>query len=277
VNRVAQLVGRSARQAKRRTGQIAGPAVDRLRRGDRTVLMTPRTGLRLGNLLYVWLQAHRRTRAGAPTVALEAPAMEPWLTAFPALTALTIPRDSLRFHDRREWDADWLYQRFGSDFAADDVAAFVEETIAPHVEPDRSGALVINVRRGDYYAEFANKYSFDQPAYLGAALDRMPGAERALVVSDDAEWCRANLDDLIRSRVEMVEYADPDPLANFLTVAGASRIIGTNSTFTYWAAYVAGVIHPTAQVIMPRFHARMAHGTDAHQLDPRWTVLDGFH
>lgn len=239
--------------------------------------MTPRTGLRLGNLLYVWLQAHRRTRAGAPTLALEAPAMAEWLTTFPGLDALTIRRDSLRFHDRREWDAEWLYQRFGSDFAGDDLAAFVEETIAPHVEPDRSGTLVINVRRGDYYAEFANKYSFDQLGYLDAALDRVPGAGHALVVSDDAEWCRANLDALIRSRVGIVEYATPDPLANFLAVAGASRIIGTNSTFTYWAAYVAGVIHPAALVVMPRFHARMSHGTEAHQLDPRWTVLDGFH
>ena len=69
----------------------------------------------------------------------------------------------------------------------------------------------------------------------------------------------------------------PDPLANFHAVAQASRIIGTNSTFSYWAAYVAGVIHPAAEVVMPRFHARMAHGTDAHQLDPRWIVVGGFH
>ena len=129
----------------------------------------------------------------------------------------------------------------------------------------------------DYYAEHASKYSFDQAGYLEAALERASPAERALVVSDDAEWCRSNLHALIRSYAPSVDYAEPDPLANFRAVAGASRIIGTNSTFTYWAAYVAGVIHPDAEVIMPQFHARMVHGTDAHQLDPRWKVIDGFH
>lgn len=270
-------VGHAGRRVIRAGERLAGSALNLMRRGERTVLMTPPTGLRLGNLLYVWLQAHRRTRAGAPTLALEARAMEPWLTAFPEFSALTIPQGSVRFRDRREWDAAWLYQRFGADFTADDVAAFVRETILPHVVPDRTGRLVVNVRRGDYYAEFASKYSFDQAGYLEAALERLAPAERALVVSDDADWCRVNLDSLIRSRAGEVEYAAPDPLANFLAVAGASRIIGTNSTFTYWAAYVAGVVHPAAEVVMPRFHARMAHGTDAHQLDPRWTVIDGFH
>lgn len=273
---MTRRVGRAGRQAIRVAGRLAGSTLDLMRRGDRTVLTTPPTGLRLGNLLYVWLQAHRRTRVGEPTLALEARAMGPWLTAFPELAALTIPHGSVRFPDRREWDAAWLYQRFGVDFAANDVAAFVQETISPHVVPDRAGTLVVNIRRGDYYTEFASKYSFDQVGYLEAALERLASAERALVVSDDPGWCRANLDSIIRSRAGGVEYAAPDPLANFLAVAGASRIIGTNSTFTYWAAYVAGVVHPAAEVIMPRFHARMAHGTDAHQLDPRWTVLDGF-
>ncbi len=238
--------------------------------------MTPRVGLRLGNLLYVWLRAHRAGLSGTPTLALATPAMESWLTEFPALGELTIRRDSLRFRDRREWDDVWLYQRFGVDFTADDVNAFVRATVAPHIVPDDSGTLVVNVRRGDYYTEFTDKYAFDQVGYVGAALDRVGSAERVLVVSDDPEWCRAHLSSIIRTKTSHVEYAQPDPLANFHAVAQASRIIGTNSTFSYWAAYVAGVIHPAAEVVMPRFHARMAHGTDAHQLDPRWIAISGF-
>lgn len=277
MRRVTRVVGRTGRRALRAGGRLSGSAVDLLRRGDRTVITTPQTGLRLGNLLYVWLQAHRRTRTGAPTLALESRAMEPWLAAFPELAALTIPQDSVRFRDRRAWDETWLYQRFGTDFSAEDVTAFVQDTLAPHVVPDRTGTLVINVRRGDYYSEFAGKYAFDQVGYVGAALERLAPAERVLVVSDDADWCRANLDAVIGSDAREVEYAQPDPRANFLAVAGAGRIIGTNSTFSYWAAYVAGVIHPGAEVVMPRFHARMTHGAEAHQLDPRWIAIDGFH
>lgn len=270
-------VGRAGRRLIQGGEHLIGSALEMLRHGDRTVITTPSTGLRLGNLLYVWLQAHRRTRAGTRTLALEVHPMKPWLTAFPGLAAFTIARDSMRFDDRREWDPTWLYQRFGIDFVADDLTAFVRETIAPHVAPDATGTLVINVRRGDYYEDFAGKYAFDQVGYVRAALERVAPADRALVISDDADWCRANLDTIIRRRVGDVEYARPDPLGNFLAVAGASRIIGSNSTFTYWAAYVAGIIHTDPEVVMPRFHARMAHGTDAHQLDPRWTVIDGFH
>lgn len=277
MNRMTRGVRRAGRHTIQGAGRLAGAAVDVMRRGERTVLMTPSSGLRLGNLFYVWLQAHRRTRAGSPTLALEARAMERWLTAFPELAALTIPRSSVRFRDRREWDAAWLYQRFGADFAHEDIVTFVRETISPHIVPDRTGKLVVNVRRGDYYAEFASKYSFDQVGYLEAALEPLEPAARALVVSDDPDWCRDNIDSLVRARAREVEYAAPDPLANFLAVAGASRIVGTNSTFTYWAAYVAGVVHPAAEVVMPRFHARMPHGTGAHQLDPRWTVIDGYH
>ena len=135
---------------------------------------------------------------------------------------------------------------------------------------------MINVRRGDYYTEFIDKYAFDQVGYVGAALERVRPAERALVVSDDPDWCRENLTPS-SVRTGRPGIRRPDPLENFLAVAGASRIIGTNSTFSYWAAYVAGVMHPDAEVVMPRFHGRMDHGTDAHQLDPRWIVVDGFH
>ena len=39
--------------------------------------------------------------------------------------------------------------------------------------PDESGTLVINVRRGDYYTEFIDKYAFDQAGYVCAALERV--------------------------------------------------------------------------------------------------------
>lgn len=277
MSRMLRRVGRAGHQLVGGGAHLVGSALEVLRRGDRTVITTPPAGLRLGNLLYVWLQAHRRTRAGTPTLALEVPAMKPWLAAFPELETMTIARPAVRFGDRREWDPTWLYQRFGADFTADDIAAFVHETIAPHVVPGAAGTLVINIRRGDYYGEFAGKYAFDQAGYLRSALERVAPADRALVVSDDPDWCRTNLDPVIRSTVGEVAYAQPDALANFLAVAGASRIIGTNSTFSYWAAYVAGVIHRDARIVMPRFHARMPHGTDAHQLDPRWSVIEGFH
>ena len=111
----ARIMGARAKRATARHVRGAADAtLDLMRRGEVSVIMTPQVGLRLGNLLYVWLHAHRAGLSGTPTLALATPAMEPWLAVFPALGEITIRRDSLRFRDRREWDDVWLYQHSAS-------------------------------------------------------------------------------------------------------------------------------------------------------------------
>lgn len=274
----SELLRRAQRHAVWRVRRTLTVAVDALRRGDRTVVMTPPVGLRFGNWMYLWLHAHRASRAGAPTRVLEAPGMGPWTQAFPGLGSLTVASSGVRFHDRRTWDHEYRYQRFGVDFTADEVDSFVREMIAPHVPSARAGTLVVNVRRGDYYTGGAqDRFGFDQVGYIGAALKIAPRADLITVVSDDPEWCRTNLDRLLADVARRVEFAEPDPVANFLQIAGARSIIGTNSTFSYWGAHVAVAIQPDARIIMPRFHARLDGGSDAYQLDPRWKVIGGFH
>jgi len=275
---VEPFARRALRHARWRVRHTVAVTADRLRRGDRTVIMTPSAGLRFGNWLYLWLDAHQRTAAGNPTRVLQAPGMEPWLAVFPALRTLTVPRAEMRFHDRREWnDHDW-HQVFGKDYSRETLQAFIRATIVDRVDPAPRDRLVINVRRGDYYArpELRDRYGFDQLGYLTAALQNFEEPTDVLVVSDDAQWCRENVAVLL-SPDAVVQYAEPDPAANFLAVAGARRIIGMNSTFTYWAAYVADVLWDDAEIVMPLFHSRLQGHTDAHQLDPRWTALQGFH
>ncbi len=242
------------------------------------MIMTPPESLRLGNWMYLWLNAHKRTRAGMSTLVLEAPGMSPWLDAFPELSRLTISKDELRFHDRRESFGAYR-QRFGVDFTREDLCAFIADALVPVITPDVSGTLVINVRRGDYYTvpDLIERYAFDQIGYIGHALDQFAGVERAMIVSDDPRWCRDNLHDLVSASIPTVDFAATDPVSNFLTLASAGRIIGSNSTFSYWGAYVAGVLHEDAEIVMPRFHARQAGSTDSYQLDPRWSVIAGFH
>lgn len=272
-----------ARSVKHRLLVDAPVAVDRrldlLRHGSRTVLVTPEHGMRLGNLLYLWLHAHIQTRMNSDTRVLWAAAMDPWLATFPAVAALTLPRAQLRFGDLRDRDHPFLYQRFGVDFTREQLGDFVRMAILPHVPSGRHDDLVINVRRGDYYSDdsFRTKFGFDQLGYLEAALEIAGDAPRTVVVSDDPVWCRAHLGPRLDARGHTTHFEPADPLRNFLVIARSQRIIGTNSTFSYWASYVAGVVHDDARVIMPLFHARMPSGTKAYQLDPTWTALDGFH
>lgn len=271
-------IKRFARRTIDSSRQNVASIVDRLRRGERSVLYTPPAGMRLGNLLYLWLEAHHRSAEGADVAALESKGMVQWWSEFPALRRLTVTRDELRFSDRREWDTAWLYQRFGVDFTRDQLHAFIREVFAKRASGDAEERLVINVRRGDFYAtEFEAKHGFDIVGYIDVALDQFSDRGGALVISDDPEWCRANLGKTLKARVGDVEYAEPSPVQNLLALASSTRLIGANSTFSYWGAYISDALHSETQIVMPRFHARMAHGSDAHQLDPKWIALDGFH
>jgi hypothetical protein len=185
----------------------------------------------------------------------------------------------MRFHDLREWNDDSWSQRFGTDFTRSTLDAFITWALVPELCEDHGETLVFNIRRGDYFSDptHAARYGWDIAGYVAEALAAAGSAERALVVSDDARWCREELDGLIRTRVSHIDYAEPDPSANFRAIAGARRLIGTNSTFSYWGGYVAGARFESPQIIMPRFHGRLPEGTDAYQLDPSWTVIEGHH
>ncbi|GAA3930761.1 alpha-1,2-fucosyltransferase [Microbacterium soli] len=269
---------RLARRALNAAEGGAASAVDVLRRGDRVLLDAPPAGMRLGNLLYLWLQVHLRRADGSDVVVRQSQGMAEWWEEFPALRALTASPREVRFSDRREWDRDWLYQRFGVDYSRAQLHAFIRDVFTDRVDAGREERLVVNVRRGDFYGtEFEPKHGFNIASYLEEALRHVSSSNGALVVSGDAEWCREHLDRMLRGAVGDVEYAEPDALQNLLVLAHARTLIGANSTFSYWGAYIADALHDDTRIVMPRFHARMAHGSDAHQLDPAWTALDGFH
>lgn len=276
--RPGEFARRGVRHIAWRSRLATARTVDLFRRGERTVIMTPHAGLRFGNWLYLWLDAHARTHAGEPTVVRWAPGMETWLAAFPALRALTVTTGTMTFHDRREWDDLSWHQRYGIDFTRAELDAFVHEVIAPEIDPGPSHNLVINVRRGDYYSDPGHRarYGFDQVGYLAESLRRIGASSRIVVVSDDPDWCRENLDQLLRGHAAAVTYDEQDPLANFRAICSAHRLIGTNSTFSYWGGYTVSALDPEATVVMPKFHGRLPTGSDAYQLDPHWTIVDGF-
>lgn len=56
----------------------------------------------------------------------------------------------------------------------------------------------------------------------------------------------------------------------------AWRLIGTNSTFSYWGGYVGDALRGDDQerrVVMPWFHQRTLNDGAADQLDPSWTII----
>lgn len=230
-------------------------------RGGSSVIWTPDHGLGFGNLLYLLLQAH--AREDGTRVLLTDP-LRPWLETFPELRELVVERSTVSWRSPREWNATpRLYQRFGTDYSITNLDTFVGKYLRPYI-PLHRHRLVVNVRRGDYYTTYREKYAMDVAGYVREALRRCSGVA-PLIVSDEPEWCRKNLSlsDAIFARV--------DPVSNFFAVATADCLVGTNSTFSYWGGYVSG-----GRVIVPAFHSRDLPDGRADQLDPRWEAIDGY-
>lgn len=271
-----------------RAHQIRSALLGVIRRGDRQVLWVP-DNVNFGNFLYHWLRAYKDQRTGLDTVARRTPAMEPWLAQIPEASRLVIAPDQVGFFDRRVMG---MLQDWGVDYDGTALHAFIREVLLPSQTLTRSPAtelgeddLMVNVRRGDYYANPAHfaTYAFDQAEYLRRALvaarDQDGPIPRIHVVSDGLDWCRTHLT-WTADFAPRVTFADPGETArdNFATIANARRIVLTNSTFGYWAGYVSNVIHLArgednrASVIAPWFHARIGDGK-AEQLDPRWCAI----
>ncbi|WP_394255891.1 alpha-1,2-fucosyltransferase [Pseudoclavibacter helvolus] len=159
----------------------------------------------------------------------------------------------------------------------DDLVRFANANIRPALgTAELRDRLVINVRRGDYYSDpdLRAAYEMNIVAYLEEALQRVPKPPEVVVVSDDEQWCRANLSGLFHRHGLIVDYAPNDPWENFKAVTTAKCLIGTNSSFSYWGGYVSTAIDATAVVVMPGFHKRTVHAGWADQLDRRWQVIE---
>lgn len=261
-------------------------AVHALRRGHRTVLLTQEWP-KFGNFLYFWLHAYIRQEQGVDYRVLTNESTGTWLAQLPEVgRRLTVTGAQLRPWDQREWPPPPEYfQRFGTDYDRDSLDRFIREMIlgspllAKPTMARTDGRVVVNIRRGDYYSEPAHRTNFglDLESYLCEALHRATSARAvggAVIVSDDIEWCRKNIDLLVRGYFEQVEYVDGSPEDDFRTISRARTLVCANSTFSYWGGYISSTLHGSgSHVIAPDFHARHVNGGKAYQLDDRWDTV----
>jgi hypothetical protein len=233
--------------------------------------------LGFGNLLYPCLYVAAAQWRGEDCRMLDIPAMADWLIRYPALRRLTVDGTEVSWTDRRRWV--W-HSRFGEDFSRAELDRFIGDYLPLTGRADAFGEVVVNVRRGDYYdvPHFRGTYSFDVAGYVEIALSRCAETapiERITVISDGLEWCRLKLDGLARRFTPEVSYVPGSPQESFDRIATAPRLIGTNSSFSYWGGYVSGCLYgERAHVVMPRFHARLGNDWSAYQLDPTWDIVD---
>jgi hypothetical protein len=250
-----------------------------LRKGS--VLLTY-PGLGVGNYLYFLLAAYADSVAGAPARVLDSGLDPAWRAALPRLEPLLAGPEDLAWRRARYIPPSFL-QAYGVDFSSAELQRFVREVMLPTLPlpvgptPD----VVVNVRRGDYYADpaFRRLYGFDVVDYVHRALDELATVTTPAwlsVVSDDPAWCAEQLAGLA-DRADRVTFGaqTPGSLGDFVEVAAARALVLPNSTFSYWAGYVSGFVHGDDHVgtWVPDLHQRNIDDGRPWQHDPRWRTL----
>ena len=256
----------------------------------RSVLMTY-PGLRIGNVLYFALRAFSEQERGCDYRVLDPNPDNDWAPGFPRLASLLLPPRELRVLDQRVDLVESFFQGFGTDFSREELEHFIRtilltgpalKNLMDGCREDEAPSVTVNVRRGDYYdnPDFKALFGFDVQSYVLAAIsevERTTGPlASVLVVSDWIDWCREHLSWLgDHAPTLRFEGSENGTQSNLRRIAEARRLIITNSTFSYWGAYLSNVVHGDGHggVWVPSLHSRAIAGGQAWQHDPRWKVL----
>lgn len=137
-------------------------------------------------------------------------------------------------------------------------------------------AVALHIRRGDYVDNsfYVNLWKTD---YYQKALALFP-TERFLVFcrdnqnvatdKADRQWCRDNLDPLIAGRYELPSMYNKEH-EDLNLMAGCKSIIGANSSFSWWAAFLG----EHDKIIMPSVDKWYDDGLERTECPIEWTRL----
>lgn len=175
--------------------------------------------------------------------------------------------------------ADWLQSERHFAHRAAEIRQLLD---LPHASPafDRwrdelsaPGAVAVHVRRGDLLKKCNRGFAVQTPRYYEQAArlvaDRT-GAERFFVFTDDPAWVRAEV--RLPGTTKLVSGPEGgSAVDDFRLMARASHVVMANSTFSWWAAWLAE--RPGSCIVAPAAWAA-AGGRQAELIPDRWTILD---
>ena len=135
-------------------------------------------------------------------------------------------------------------------------------------------AICLHVRRGDFVS--SSMHNVIGVQYYKKALEllktKINGDFRVFIFSDDTEWCRTNLIN-ISSNVTIVDHdcAGKSFLAHFYLMTCFSIFIIPNSTFAWWAAWLASA--NTKIVIAPQTWATIESSAPKDIVPDSWMAI----
>lgn len=141
---------------------------------------------------------------------------------------------------------------------------------------ERTDAVAVHVRRGDYLQAEHFHANLWKSGYYQKALALFPKETRFIVFcrdnqgweqdKSDRQWCRDNLGPILGDRMELPEK-DNSETQDFNLMASCRNVIGANSSFSWWAAYLG----EHDRVVMPG--EWFSDGVRRTELPESWILL----
>jgi hypothetical protein len=152
----------------------------------------------------------------------------------------------------------------------DDAVMAAARTQVAALRRDGRPVVALHARRGDYVGEYAGLFHSLSVDWYRAAMALFPDAW-FVAVSDDPAWIGAAL-----PGDRLTIAASADDLADFALMRACDHHIIANSTFSWWAAWLADAEAPRVVVPDPVrcwFGPRLATRDATHVLPARWHPL----
>lgn len=249
--------------------------------GSKRYIALP-NGIRWGNILYFLLQAEIH---GYKLIARN-DGHEFWLDIFPKLRRFFIEESDIKFLDLNI-KYKTFFQSYKVEFSYSHLKKFALKYFINHPEYDdylsrtNHGTLYINIRRGDYYGtEHEKHYGFDIVGFIKYCFEskQIPNQDSIVVISDDIDWCRKNLN-FLKNHSQSVDFPDGvGARESFFILSTARKLLISNSTFCYWGAYISSVNYGAdSEIYAPDFINRLPQHRETLQYLPDWKIIKGFN
>lgn len=255
------------------------------------VIITPK-GARWGNLLYFFLRAYIFEQQGRSLKVLYTPHMDDLTAYFPQLKKYIITENKVKFYHKKDASNNF-YQVFNDDFSEKDLNDFIKEYLlssefvksflSSFSEPSLN-ELTINIRRGDFYEKGNSSiYGYDQIDFIKHVFENYLKDKkwsRINILSDNMQWCKENFGFLneYTSNLNFPDLNEHTIITSFLWVANSKNLILSNSTFSFWAAYISNYLYQSQEnTFCPIFGSRRIENTDLYQYNPQWVMIKDFN
>lgn len=161
-----------------------------------------------------------------------------------------------------------------------DSKAHIRDYFRQGVGPVKN-SIALHIRRGDYLKAQEFHTNLWDTDYYQKAMKNFTDGKVLVFCMDrqnpdqdekDRDWCRQNLEPLLGTYKEDWDLAPihDDEVDDLNLMASCRWMIGANSSFSWWAAFIGD----HTKVIFPAEHNWFTDGRTRTKLLPEWTTIE---